>query len=97
MRVPLWILPVLALAACDPTPAAADGALHQRSDAPSLKNYRSDCRPGRDPDDPDCCADAFAICRITCKDDYAENGDMLYLKHCLRDCEAQLARCREGR
>jgi hypothetical protein len=82
---------------CDPVPVYAEGRLHPRSAYPSLKNYRSDCRPGRDPADPHCCADRLAICTIMCKDDYAENGDMLYLRHCERECEVELRECREGR
>lgn len=97
MRLLLSFILVVGFAACDPNPVRADGTLHPRASSPSLKNYRSDCRPGRDPADPNCCADRLAICRIECKDDYAENGDMLYLKHCERECEAELKRCRAGR
>jgi len=101
MRLLLWILLaiicVIMLAACGPNPALAEGTLHPRTSSPSLQNYRSDCRPGRDPADPNCCSDTLAICRIICKDDYAENGDMLYLKHCERECEAEWKRCREGK
>ena len=88
---------VVLLLAATASPAGAEGLLHRRpstlSSAPSLKNYRSDCRPGRDPSDPHCCADKLAVCRIQCKDDYAANGDMLYLKHCERGCEGELQRC----
>jgi hypothetical protein len=76
--------------------AGAEGTLHRRDHAPSLKNFRSDCRPGRDPSDPHCCADRLSICRIQCKDDYAENGDMLYLRHCERGCEDELRACQAG-
>jgi len=97
MRLLFWLALGLLLTCCDPVPVAAEGRLHQRDSSPSLKNYRSDCRPGRDPSDPYCCADRLAICRIRCQDDYAENGDMMYLKHCERECEGELRACREGR
>ncbi|MBU1229646.1 MAG: hypothetical protein KKA55_02325 [Proteobacteria bacterium] len=97
MRLLLCVFLALLLVCCDPVSVHAEGRLHPRAVAPSLKNYRGDCRPGRDPADPNCCADRLAVCRIICKDDYAENGDMLYLKHCERECEAELRLCREGR
>lgn len=97
MRLLLWILLLIFLAACDPNPVKAEGLLHPRTSSPSLKHYRSDCRPGQDPSDPNCCASALAMCRSACKDDYAENGDMLYLKHCERECEAEWKRCGDGK
>lgn len=97
MRLLLWFALALLLVCCDPAPVFAEGVFILRKSSPSLKNYRSDCRPGRDPADPHCCADKLAICRIQCKDDYAENGDMLYLRHCERECEGELRLCQEGR
>lgn len=101
MRLLLWTALAFLLVCCDPVPVSAEGRLHPRtsslSSSPSLKNYRSDCRPGRDPSDPNCCADKLAICRIRCQDAYAENGDMLSLRHCERGCEGELRACREGR
>ncbi|MHC1701699.1 MAG: hypothetical protein AB9900_12150 [Humidesulfovibrio sp.] len=99
MRLLFWLALGLLLVCCDPVPVRTEGRLHPRPSAvsPSLKNYRSDCRPGRDPSDPNCCADKLAICRIICQDEYAENGDMLYLRNCERECEGELRACREGR
>jgi len=97
MRRLLCITFGLLMVGCDPLPVKGEGVLHPRTASPSLKNYRNDCRPGRDPDDPGCCANTLAICRITCQDDYAANGDMLYLRHCLRECEAELKLCKGRR
>ncbi|GEM_PF-2341800 len=82
---------------CDPVTIHAEGTLHPRDSAGPRKIHVSDCRPGRDPVDLDCCGDKLANCRLQCKDDYAENGDMLYLRYCERECEEELRACKEGR
>jgi len=101
MRLLFWCALGFLLVCCDPVPVRTEGRLNPRpsavSSSPSLKNYRSDCRPGRDPSDPNCCADKLAICRIQCQDDYAENGDMMYLRNCERGCEGELRACKQGR
>ena len=91
------LLIILAFLLAWPAAAGAEGLLYKREFSPSPKDYRSDCRPGRDPSDPNCCADKLAICRIICQDEYAENGDMMYLRNCERECEAELRACKEGR
>ena len=97
MRKMLTLSFVVLLIFCDPAKLHAEGRLHPRDSAGPRKIQRSDCRPGRDPADLDCCGDKLAVCRLQCQDDYAGNGDMLYLRHCERGCGEELRACQEGR
>jgi len=96
MRLLVLIVLVFLLFSCDPRPAVAEGLLHPQASPPALKKYRSDCNPGQDPADLNCCAATLALCRLQCRDDYAANGDMLYLRHCERGCEEEARACQAG-
>ena len=74
MRKMLTLSFAALLVCCDPVTLHAEGTLHPRDSAGPRKIRPSDCRPGRDPADLDCCGDKLAVCRLQCTDDYAENG-----------------------
>jgi hypothetical protein len=97
MRLLLWILCLAIVAASVPGPVRAEGVLHPSASAPLPNKYGSGCLPGRDSADPKCCTDRLSLCHASCKDDYAANGDMLYLRHCERACGEEFRMCQEER
>lgn len=101
MRLLLWILLLTLLAACDPNPVKAEGVLHMPpllpDGSPPLYRPHPPCTPGQNATDPDCAQARRSDCLAACQHEFKYNGDMMYLRHCERECEAEWQKCREGK
>jgi len=92
MRRLLCITFGLLMVGCDPLPVKGEGVLHPAEGPPALYRAQHACTPGQIAGDPDCTKARLADCLGSCRYDFKYNGDMLYLRHCERQCEAE----REG-
>ena len=95
----LLIFAVLA-AAFGPNPALAEGVLHSppllHDGSPPLYRPQHSCTPGQNATDPDCAQAKLDDCLGRCRHDFTFNGDVMYLRWCERECEAEWAKCGAG-
>ncbi|MGE4264309.1 MAG: hypothetical protein AB7E46_07545 [Desulfovibrio sp.] len=96
MRLVLCFFFAVLLACAAPLPGMADEGGKAAPGASSFKRCRSECVPGTDPADPNCCSARLAVCRIDCTDGYAQSADTERLKQCERACVEAFQRCRAG-
>jgi hypothetical protein len=67
--------------------ARGEGLIHPPEGPRTLYRPQNQCAQGQLPDDPDCRKARLADCLGSCRHDFEYNGDVLYLKHCERQCQ----------